>query len=696
MDLTRTVGIRREGSPETIGNSDRWLCNASRTGRGPRRAPLASFGRWRRLTAAAVLSLAGGSTLADQIGPEALADLTLEELVAVRLVSAPSKRPQSTREAPAVVTIVTADEIRRQGYRTLGDVLRTLSGFYVTDDRNYSYVGVRGFGVPGDYNTRILLLLDGVRTNDNIYDSAYVAREFVLDPNLIERVEISRGPGASVYGNSAFFAVIDVISKRGSDLDGGRVSFGAASFGTYEGKATYGRRLASGLEFAVSGALLDSAGQTLFFPEFAETNRGIVQGGDGEHAVKAFASLGYRGFTATAAYISRRKNIPTASYGTVFGDTRARTRDELLRVSAGYQASLGKRFDLTTRLTSGAYDYDGEYPYEISPSTTDLFVDFASGRWWGAEATGTLRAGRHTFLLGGEYQRSTRQDQGGRYLSTTEGAFELGDQDHRFGLYAQDDIRIVEKVVLSLGGRFDRYQDLGGVRVNPRLALVVSADAATTVKLLYGRAFRAPNEYERHYYSEADLEVETIETLEAAVERALGKNARLVGSVYRSAIRQLITLDVDDDDALFFRNSEKADSFGGELALDLRLRRGMVGRFSYSLQRTRNEAGEPYPNSPRHMLKANLSVPLAGGRAWASANAQHTSSRITPEGTQSGAFTLANLTVFAGRLPGGFEATAGLYNLFDARYGDPASTEHTQAVIPQDGRSFKLQISRRF
>jgi iron complex outermembrane receptor protein len=644
-----------------------------------------------------LLSLAAGSALADQIAPEALADLTLEELVAVRLVSAASKRPQSTKEAPAVVTIVTADEIRRQGYRTLGDVLRTLSGFHVTDDRNYSYVGVRGFGVPGDYNTRILLLLDGVRTNDNIFDSAYVAREFVLDPDLIERVEVSRGPGASVYGNSAFFAVIDVISKRGRDLDGGRVSVGAASFGTYEGKATYGRRLASGLEFAVSGALLDSAGQTLFFPEFAETNRGIVQGGDGEHAVKGFASLGYRGFTATAAYSSRSKNIPTASYGTVFGDTRARTRDELLLVSAGYQASLGKRFDLTTRLTSGAYDYDGAYPYEMSPSTTDLFVDYASGRWWGAEATGTLRAGRHTFLLGGEYQRSTRQDQGYRYLSTTEGAFALGDQDHRFGLYAQDDIKILEKVVLSLGGRFDRHQDLGA-RLNPRVALVVSADAATTVKLLYGRAFRAPNEYEQHYYSqsEGDLEVETIETLEAAVERALGADARLVGSVYRSAIRQLITLDENDDGALFFRNSEKADSFGGELALELRLRRGMVGRFSYSLQRTRNEAGEPYTNSPRHMVKANLSLPLAGGRAWASANAQHMSSRITPEGTQSGAFTLANLTVFAGRLPGGFEATAGLYNLFDARYGDPASTEHTQVVIPQDGRSFKLLVSRRF
>lgn len=615
--------------------------------------------------------------------------------MAVQLVSAPSKRPQGAKEAPAVVNIVTADEIRRQGYRTLGDVLQTLPGFYVTYDRNYSYVGVRGFGLPGDYNTRILLLLDGVRTNDNIYDEAYVAREFVLDPDLIERVEISRGPGASVYGNSAFFAVVNIIAKRGRDLDGGMVSASAGSFGTWEGKAAYGRRLSSGLEFAASGTLLDSRGQTLFFPEFSGTNDGIVSGGDGEHAVKGFASVGFEGFSLEAAYSSRRKNIPTASFGTVFGDTRARTRDEMLLVSAGYQASFGTRFDLTSRLTSGAFDYDGVYPYQVSPSATDLNVDYASGRWWGAEATGTLRAGRHTLLLGGEYQRSTRQSQGARYLATPDGAFDLRGQDERLAFYTQDDVKLGHKVLLSLGGRFDHYRDLGA-RLNPRLALILSPDAATTVKLLYGRAFRAPNEYEAHYYTDAELKAETIETLEAAVERSLGINVRLVGSVYSSAIRQLITLGVHDDGTLFFHNTDKLDSVGGELALELRLRRGVAGRLSYSLQRMRNESGVPSTNSPRHMVKANASVPLAGRRLWASADAQYMSSRITPAGTDSGGFALANLTVLATRLPGGFEATLGLYNLFDTSYADPASSEHVQVVIPQDGRNFRLQLSRRF
>ena len=206
----------------------------------------------------------------------------------------------------------------------------------------------------------------------------------------------------------------------------------------------------------------------------------------------------------------------------------------------------------------------------MSPSATDVNADYASGRWWGAEATGTLRAGRHTLLLGGEYQRSTRQNQGARYLGSPDAAFDIHEQDQRLALYAQDDVKLGQKVLLSLGGRFDHYQDLGA-RLNPRLALIVSPDAATTVKLLYGRAFRAPNEYEEHYYTPTGaLKAETIETLEAAVERSLGANARLVGSVYRSAIRQLITLDATDDGVLFFRNTDKLDSIGGELALELR------------------------------------------------------------------------------------------------------------------------------
>ena len=131
-----------------------------------------------------------------------------------------SKSVQSVSDAPASVTVVTADEIQKYGYRTLADILRDVRGFYVTYDRDYSYVGVRGFGRLGDWNSHILLLVDGHRINDNVLGQAMIGTEFPVDVDLIERVEIVRGPSSSLYGAEAFLAVINVITRKAPGLKG--------------------------------------------------------------------------------------------------------------------------------------------------------------------------------------------------------------------------------------------------------------------------------------------------------------------------------------------------------------------------------------------------------------------------------------------------------------------------------------------
>jgi outer membrane receptor for ferrienterochelin and colicins len=93
--------------------------------------------------------------------------LNVEDLARVKVYSA-SRHEEEVRDAPASVSVITAEEIQRCGWRTLGDVLGSLRGFYTSYDRNYTYLGVRGFLRPGDYNSRILLLIDGHRLNDNV------------------------------------------------------------------------------------------------------------------------------------------------------------------------------------------------------------------------------------------------------------------------------------------------------------------------------------------------------------------------------------------------------------------------------------------------------------------------------------------------------------------------------------------------
>jgi outer membrane receptor for ferrienterochelin and colicins len=199
-----------------------------------------------------------------------LTELAPEQLMKIKVatVSTASKFEQKVTEAPSSVSIVTADEIKKYGYRTLADILRSLRSFYITYDRNYSYVGIRGFGRSGDYNTRILLLVDGHRINDNLYNAAPLGTEFVVDVDLIDRVEVIRGPGSSLYGNNAYFAVVNVITRRGRNLGGAEVSGEAGSFDTYKGRLTYGDKYRTGIEALVSGTLYDSNGNRLYFKEF--------------------------------------------------------------------------------------------------------------------------------------------------------------------------------------------------------------------------------------------------------------------------------------------------------------------------------------------------------------------------------------------------------------------------------------------
>ena len=148
--------------------------------------------------------------------PPDLADMSLEELMLIDVdsVYGASGFKQKVTEAPASVTIITSEDIQRYGYRTLADILRNVQGFYVTYDRNYSYLGVRGYGLPGQYNSSIALLIDGHRLNDNIFDGALIGTEFPLDVDLIDRVEVIRGPNSSLYVASAFLGVINIITKQ--------------------------------------------------------------------------------------------------------------------------------------------------------------------------------------------------------------------------------------------------------------------------------------------------------------------------------------------------------------------------------------------------------------------------------------------------------------------------------------------------
>src|SRR5688572_15563401 len=224
-----------------------------------------------RLAVIGVLSwfaLLPGSVAAQQ--PD-LAGLDLEQLMRVEVdtVSGASRYLQKISEAPASITIVTAADIRTYGHRTLIDVLASVQGFHVTDDRNYSYFATRGLVVPGDYNSRMLVLVDGHRINDNVFDSVLAGTEFPVDIDLIDRLEVIRGPGSAMYGANAFSAVINVVTRRGRKVNGLEVGVESGTLDTYRGRVTFGKRYANGSEMLLSASGYGSGGEaSIYFPEF--------------------------------------------------------------------------------------------------------------------------------------------------------------------------------------------------------------------------------------------------------------------------------------------------------------------------------------------------------------------------------------------------------------------------------------------
>ncbi|HTZ17286.1 MAG TPA: TonB-dependent receptor plug domain-containing protein, partial [Dissulfurispiraceae bacterium] len=239
-----------------------------------------------------------------------LKKLSLEQLmdIEVESVYGASRYEQKVTEAPSSVSIITADDIKKYGYRTLADILRSVRSFQITNDRNYSYIGVRGFGRTGDYNSRILLLVDGHRINDNIYNQALVGEDFIIDIDLIERVEIIRGPGSSLYGNNAYLAVINVITRKAGDVGGVETSVAGGSFSAYKGRVSYGNNFGNNAYGVFSASGLDSKGpHSLFYKEYdtPETNNGITNNTDYERSQSFFGKVGYGDLTLESAFISR-------------------------------------------------------------------------------------------------------------------------------------------------------------------------------------------------------------------------------------------------------------------------------------------------------------------------------------------------------------------------------------------------------
>lgn len=636
-----------------------------------------------------------------------LAHLGLEDLMQIEIatVKSASKFEQKVTEAPSSVSIITAADIKYYGYRTLADILKSVRGFYVTYDRNYHYIGIRGFGRPGDYNTRILLLVDGHRINDNIFDQAPIGTDFILDTDLIDRVEIIRGPGSSIYGSNAFFGTINVITKRGRDMKGMEASGEIGRSAAYKSRVSYGTRFGRDAETIISGSLYDTKGRDLYFREFDNpaSNNGMAMNADSDRYRSLFSNTRVHDFSLQGAYISREKGIPTAPWGTIFNDPRTHTTDERGYLDLKYERALSDWMGIAARLFYDHYRYGGDYVYDIPPVVT-LNRDSARGEWRGGEIriTGKLPE-KHTWIAGAEFQDNFHQEQ----HNFDEAPYRENLHDIRksqtAAAYIQDEFIVSERLILNAGIRYDHFSTFGE-SVSPRLALIYKPFEMTALKLIYGEAFRAPNIYELYAKddvttkSNPNLSPETIKTYEVALEHYFPNNVYATFSLFLYRIKNLITQETDPADGLLvFNNVDRVRAKGVEVEVGHKWPIGVEGRISQTYVETRDtETGQILTNSPRNLSKLNLLVPVIKGKFFAGAEAQYTGSRKTLSGNEVDYSLVANLNLLSKNIIRDLEVSGSIYNLFNTKYSDPGAGEHVQDSLRQDGRGVRFKVVYKF
>jgi len=496
--------------------------------------------------------------------PLEIGALDLTELLDPSIAAA-SLHEERSSAAPAAVFVLTADEIRRQGHRTLAEALRAVPGLFTYSDGFYQYVGVRGVGLLADYTTRLLVQVDGHSLNNTVnIAEAHLGLDFLVPLAMVDRVEVVKGPVGSVYGPAAFLGVVNVVTRspgaaRGMVSASGEASQGRAIGG--EGTATWDGRLGE-VALAVGAEASGTRGQGWTWPELvaypdrAPPPGGRVDGLDHGDAQKGYLRAAWRDNAILAGCGRWQRQIPSAPYSSNLLDPRNHEESLSCFAQVSHRRTLSPGLDLDLRLSADLFDYRDLWAYpEPADGGVGPFRDRGSDRWLGGDARIGWRSGGAMATAGitAEAHR-TSQFSGSDLLPpvTVDPVNGAGSGPIRkdyltVNAYALGEVALDGGLSLHGGLTWYRHQ-LFGSRITPRLAAVWQAGRHDTLKALYTEGFRAPAATEAFFDDVTDfianpsLRPELARSGELVWERRAPGGFALSGSLFWTAYDRLIAI----------------------------------------------------------------------------------------------------------------------------------------------------------
>ncbi len=636
------------------------------------------------------------------------------QLTPVRQVAAASRFAESIDDAPSSVSIIANQELTAFGYPTIAEALRGVRGLSISSDRVYSSVGIRGLGEPNDYGNRLLVLSDGQSLNDNLLNSSYVGSDGRVDLHDVERIEVIRGPGSLLYGTGAFSGVVNIV-PRGKD----EPNSVHGSLSTYDNAVArvragfhYNFTPKVGMWASVSGARSDGNDVAV----------GLKDPGGGPaiqtaNGVETFRSGGTAGrfwagpLTAQWFFHTRAQQLPTGAAGARFNDARTTYRDSRWMAEVRFEPKLTETLQLATRVHANRYAFRGDYAYEPAPTTPTRENYY--GTWFGAEARLVYSPAAWLRLTaGGEAQIHPQ--------ATMEGGFPdevyLDSRTpYNFGAgYALAEASPTSWFRVSGGARVDVYSTFGPIVV-PRVALIFKPpQSGGVLKIMGGRAFRAPSIYEQRY-TDGQTQVAAVDP---ARNLTLGPESVYSGEVeytqhfkedwvalvagHVSHIQNIINTisDADAGGLARYANSDvPALTAGAEFELRREWRQGWMLTASYGYERAQfldsSLANPRLINAPEHLASIRGVIPMVPDLASLGLRTTLEAPRRIDATTDDLTRTavIADLTVSGAVKRFGLSYVFGLYNALDARYDNPVSLVYLSRTVRQSGRTFLANVT---
>lgn len=527
-----------------------------------------------------------------------LLNLSLEELMDIKVVTATGYL-QTTSEAPSTITVISSQQIAERGYEQLEDALRDIPGIDMIHINGYAPTLIYFRGMYGAENLRALLMIDGIAEN-NILGSNDMAGP-VYSLHNVERIEIIWGPVSAIYGANAFGGVINIITKKGADIDGLTFQQGFGSFNTTFSKLNMGIRKGK-FEFAVGGTLYNTDGPkfknrdpnyTGSYVDKAYSLNAVLS----YYAKKSKTTIGYRVYKTPMGW-GTYSNSPTkflhlppqgnANHDTIgvlqrdIRGERSGKIDSYLRTwFVQHEFKPNDKLNLIGRFT---YRETGQaedsYIYVTVDGRKLIRVPIAtySNRVSGELAANYYLSDMHKFSAGVQYFQDNVEggSRGITFDLTT--VYLLDGRDtllnlnstflkrkfdirNNFGSFLQYVLstKLLTKTDFTLGIRYDNNSYFGNA-VSPRIAVVNQPNQKLTFKLQFGNAFRAPSNLEIHQTPPTGsfrLKQEKIRTYEANIIYTPSKNLRLQLNGFYNKLTDVIVLSnlpgstLDKNPALF-------------------------------------------------------------------------------------------------------------------------------------------------